>query len=173
MRILAGSVTSLGLYSYLAMVALSSAVCMYIIIPVVCPALARSIKDDQKTDSRLVCSWCFCIWLSLFDKIVKTVQNYISSVMLVIGATWSIFPHFIGLLGGVLTCYLPGARCRFAYGPADPTATHCLFLQEIQLGFGFTFLVQAHLGDPRQNPESRKTVVVVVVIGLFNGIITF
>ena len=25
--------------------------------------------------------------------------------------------------------YLPGARCRFAYGPADTTATHCLLLQ--------------------------------------------
>ena len=25
--------------------------------------------------------------------------------------------------------YLSGARCRFAYGPADATATHCLLLQ--------------------------------------------
>ena len=25
--------------------------------------------------------------------------------------------------------YLPGARCRLAYGPADATATHCLLLQ--------------------------------------------
>ena len=25
--------------------------------------------------------------------------------------------------------YLSGARCRLAYGPADATATHCLFLQ--------------------------------------------
>jgi len=25
--------------------------------------------------------------------------------------------------------YLSGARCRFAYGPADVTATHCLLLQ--------------------------------------------
>ena len=24
--------------------------------------------------------------------------------------------------------YLPGARCRLAYGPADATATHCLLL---------------------------------------------
>ena len=49
--------------------------------------------------------------------------------------------------------YLTGARCRFAYDPADPTATHCLLLQEIQIGFGFTFLVPAHLGSPGQNPE--------------------
>ena len=40
--------------------------------------------------------------------------------------------------------YLSKARCRFAYGPADPIATHCLLLQEIQIGFGFTFLVPAH-----------------------------
>ena len=37
--------------------------------------------------------------------------------------------------------------------PADPTATHCLLLQEIQIGFGFTFLVPAHPGSPGQNPE--------------------
>jgi len=29
---------------------------------------------------------------------------------------------------------------------------------------GFTFLVPAHLGSPTQNPESPKTVVVVVVV---------
>ena len=55
-------------------------------------------------------------------------------------------------------------RCRFTYGPADPTATHCLSLQEIQIGFGFIFLVPAHQGSPRQNPESHKMVVVVVVV---------
>jgi len=26
--------------------------------------------------------------------------------------------------------YLSGVRCRFAYGPADATATHCLLLQQ-------------------------------------------
>jgi len=40
---------------------------------------------------------------------------------------------------------------------------HCLLLQEIQIGLGFTFLVPAHPSSPGQNPESRKTVVVVVV----------
>jgi len=49
------------------------------------------------------------------------------------------------------------ARCRSAYGPADPTATHCLLLQENQTGFGFTFLVMTHPGSPRQNPESRSS----------------
>jgi len=39
-------------------------------------------------------------------------------------------------------------------------------LQEIQIGFGFTFLVPTHPGSPRQNPVSRKTVVVVVVVML-------
>jgi len=38
-------------------------------------------------------------------------------------------------------------------------ATHCLLLQEIQIAFGFIFLV---LGSPGQNPESRKMVVVEV-----------
>ena len=30
---------------------------------------------------------------------------------------------------GLLSCYLSGARCRLACGPADATATHCLLLQ--------------------------------------------
>jgi len=57
--------------------------------------------------------------------------------------------------------YLSNARCRFAYGPADPTATHCFLLQEIQIGFGFTFLVLAHPGGLGQSPECHKVVVVV------------
>jgi len=54
--------------------------------------------------------------------------------------------------------YLSGARCRFAYGPTDPIATHFLLLQEIQVGYDFTFLIQAHPVSPGQNPESCKTV---------------
>jgi len=46
---------------------------------------------------------------------------------------------------------------------ADPTATHCLLLQEIQIGFGFTFLVPAYPGSSGQNQESHKMVVIVVV----------
>jgi len=38
-----------------------------------------------------------------------------------------------------------------------------LLLQEIQIGFRFTYLVPAHPGSSGQNPESRKMVVVVVV----------
>jgi len=63
----------------------------------------------------------------------------------------------------VVRCWhgcLSGARYRFAYGPADPIATHCLLLQEIQIGFGFTFLVPVHPGSPGQNPDGRKMVVV-------------
>ena len=60
--------------------------------------------------------------------------------------------------------YLSAARCRFAYGLADTTPTHCLLLQEIQIGFGFTFLVPAHLGSHGQSPEGHKTVVAAVVI---------
>jgi len=33
------------------------------------------------------------------------------------------------LSGGVLAWYMSGARCRFAYGLADATASHCLLLQ--------------------------------------------
>jgi len=33
------------------------------------------------------------------------------------------------LSGGYCHGYLSGARCRFAYGSVDATATHCLLLQ--------------------------------------------
>jgi len=33
------------------------------------------------------------------------------------------------LTGGMVAWLLSGTRCRFAYGPADATATHYLFLQ--------------------------------------------
>ena len=32
-------------------------------------------------------------------------------------------------LSGELLVWLSGVRCRFAYDPADATATHCLLLQ--------------------------------------------
>jgi len=45
------------------------------------------------------------------------------------------------LSDGVLAYgYLSEARCLFAYGPADTTATHCLLLQWIQIGFWPTVL---------------------------------
>ena len=66
--------------------------------------------------------------------------------------------------GGGWCSYLSGARCRFAYGEDDLTAMHCVLLQEIHVGFCFTFLILAHLVSPRQNPDSHKTVVVVVVV---------
>jgi len=56
--------------------------------------------------------------------------------------------------------YLSGARCRFAYGPADVTASHGLLLHEIQIGFSFTFLVWAHPGNPRQRAIKRVCVCV-------------
>jgi len=49
------------------------------------------------------------------------------------------------LSGGMLAWLLSGARCRFAYGPADATATHYLLLQYIQIGFWPTVLSIAPL----------------------------
>ena len=74
------------------------------------------------------------------------------------------FPAWLSVLGEVQIC--------IGHGPADRTATHCLLLQEIQIGFGFTFLVglPAHPGSPGQNPEGRKTVVVVVVVNVFGSL---
>ena len=50
---------------------------------------------------------------------------------------------------------MSGSRCRFAYGPADATATNYLLLQKIQmfLPSWFSFLVPAHPSSPGQNPR--------------------
>jgi len=85
-----------------------------------------------------------------------------SALMLLVGQQKG-HPACKKISGGLLA-WLSGARCRFPYGPADTTATHCILLQEIQIGFGFTFLVPAHPGNPRQNPDSCKMLVVVVVV---------
>ena len=65
-------------------------------------------------------------------------------------------------LSSGMLAWLSGMRCRLAYSPADATAAHCLLLQWIQIGFtlpGFTFLVPAHPGGPRQIPEEQLLLV--------------
>jgi len=51
--------------------------------------------------------------------------------------------------------YLSGVRYRFAYGPADANATHSLAPVNPDWFYipGFMFLVPAHPGSPRPNPE--------------------
>ena len=56
--------------------------------------------------------------------------------------------------------YLSGARCRFAYGPADATATHCLLLLD------FIFLVPAHWVVPEKGPLNGC---VCVCVNTING----
>ena len=63
--------------------------------------------------------------------------------------------------------------CLLSYGPADHTATHCLLLQEIRIGFGFTLLVAAHPGSPGQNPESRNMDQMVVEVIIEKLVLTF
>ena len=62
--------------------------------------------------------------------------------------------------------YLSGARCRLAYGPADSTATHCLFSSKIQIGF--TFMVPAHPGSPGQRAVKRVCVCVCLSVCVFS-----
>ena len=59
-----------------------------------------------------------------------------------------------------MLAWLSRARCRFAYGPADVTATHCLLLSKNQIGF--TFLVLPHLGSPGKRAIKRMCVRVCV-----------
>jgi len=77
-----------------------------------------------------------------------------SALMLLVG--WQEEHPACKKLSGWALAWLSGVRCRFAYGPADAAASHCIFLHEIQIGFGFTFLVLAYPGSPEQNPGAVK-----------------
>ena len=65
-------------------------------------------------------------------------QNWINTEYNLVGA-FSALTLLVGRQEGHPACknrvvgcwrgYLPGARCRLAYVPADATATHCLLLQ--------------------------------------------
>jgi len=68
--------------------------------------------------------------------------------------------HKFGQLVGCWHGYLSVARCIFAYGSADVTATGSLSLALVKSRF---VLVPAHPGNPRQSPEGRKTDVCVWV----------
>ena len=76
---------------------------------------------------------------------------------------------------GVVICLERGAYLHMAlykfcivYGPADATATHCLFcFSKIQIGF--TFLVPAHMGSPGKRAIKRMCVCVVVWKALVVG----
>jgi len=54
---------------------------------------------------------------------------------------------------------MSGSKCRFACGTDDATATHIYSLSLAPLNpdwfylRGFTFLLPAHPGSPRQNPR--------------------
>ena len=63
--------------------------------------------------------------------------------------------------------YMPVSTCRFAYGPADATATHYLFLQKIQIGFTFlvlSFWCRLTRVVPDKIQEGRKMVCVYVCV---------
>ena len=67
---------------------------------------------------------------------------------------------------GYWHCYLSGARCRLAYGPADASATHCLLLHLNP--YLFCLLVPAHLGSPRQRAVKRVCVCVIMVMTVWS-----
>ena len=57
---------------------------------------------------------------------MKNVAGYLQCLQCTDAVGWLVEGH---LACKKLAWYLSGARCRFAYGPADATATHCLLLQ--------------------------------------------
>jgi len=59
---------------------------------------------------------------------MKMFQCAFSALTLLVGWLEG-HPAFKLLSDGVLAWLCVWVRCRFAYGPADTTATHCLLLQ--------------------------------------------
>jgi len=92
--------------------------------------------------------------ITVFQLLVTSLQEYEVWRLCPIcrKGIWPVKNWLVGCWRG----YVSGSRCRFAYGPADATATHCFLLRWIQIGFylpRFTFLVPAHLGSPGLNPR--------------------
>jgi len=60
----------------------------------------------------------------------------------------------------MVICLVQGADLHMAQMMPLPLTVSCFSINQI----GITFLVQAHSDSPGENPEGRKTVVVVVVV---------
>jgi len=69
---------------------------------------------DRRTDPAVHTRWA-----------VPTNRHSILQVFLITFSLTTVKNWVVGCWHG----YLSGAMCRFAYGPADATATHCLLLQ--------------------------------------------
>ena len=63
------------------------------------------------------------------NQVIKAFSVKAFSVLTLLVGRQEGHPACKKLSGGCWRGYLSGARCRFAYGPADSTATHCLLLQ--------------------------------------------
>jgi len=124
----------------------------------------RDRRTDQQIDRWSRWMWCnmsSLLAMLIYSDVLIIIISLVPSVLwrCWLGDRKGIQPVENWMVG-CLHDYLSGARWRFAYGPADPTVTHCLLLQKIHIGFGFTFLLLAHPSSPRQNPDSCKMVVV-------------
>jgi len=73
------------------------------------------------------CGQCHVVSLQPYA-IITVAASAFSALTLLVGRQEG-HPACKKLSCGVLHGYLSGVRCRFAYGPADATATHCLLLQ--------------------------------------------
>jgi len=115
---------------------------------------SRTFQGFSSTIKHLICFQAlssalkFLFQIQAFSRISQARYEPFSALTLLVG--WQEgHPACKKLSGGGWCGYLSGARCRLAYGPADATATHCLF-SKIQISF--TFLVPAHLGSPGKGP---------------------
>jgi len=105
-------------------------------------------------------SWflCTCISANIYD--MPSVLWRCS-----LGSRKGIWP-VKSLSGGIQASLYAGSRCRFAYGPADATATHYLLLRKIQTGFTFLvlpFWCRLTQVVPDKIQEGRKMLVCVCV----------
>jgi len=82
----------------------------------------RSISEYSVDYSRLSSE------LTFSEYVCNLIDFYFSALMLLVGRQEG-YLACKKLSGGCWHCYLSGKRCRFAFGSADATGTHCLLLQ--------------------------------------------
>jgi len=86
--------------------------------------LAKAVTDNHKTKNDQ--EYKPANWYEIYNSIIYLLPSVLWHSWL--GDRKGIRPvknRVVGCWHG----YLSGAMCRFAYGPADATATHCLLLQ--------------------------------------------
>jgi len=105
--------------------------CMFILLPVLFPSYncQLALSPKVKKSDQPGCFPAFILWCSIFYYrciFAFMCLHCFDAVGWAAGRAST--QSGKNLRGAVMLAWLSGARCKYAYGPDDATATHCLLL---------------------------------------------